>query len=136
MDHLVHGNPVMWGPIYIGLVLLVSMAGLLYCLAHQHRIFPRVNDPEELRLRLAGEWHASSDEDYSVGDLGALAELSGDEAEVASAAAAARGARVRRRAAPAAAPAPEAEGGAPAGGAGGASGSGAAPSPEARRKWR
>jgi len=72
------------------------MAGLIYCAVNNHRFLPRVRDPDELRARLAGEYHASSDEDISLAGYSGISELDPvDLTDVSSAAQ--TEAQVRRR---------------------------------------
>lgn len=92
MGGLIKKTPVMWGPLYVGIALLVMLGAIIYLTVHHKRFLPPVRDPEELRARLAGEYHASSDEDWSVesyGGLSAVDEL--DLVDVSS------GQEVRRR---------------------------------------
>jgi hypothetical protein len=88
--------PVMYAPLYLGLVLLGVLGTIIYCMVHHKKYLPPIRDPEELRARLAGEWDASSDEDFSVGSAAGVEGLEPEEEEVISSALAA--AAVRRRA--------------------------------------
>ncbi len=88
--------PVMYGPLYLGLVLIAVCGTIIYMMVHHKKYLPPIRDPEELRARLAGDWEASSDEDFSVGSALGVDGLEPEEEEVISSALAA--AAVRRRA--------------------------------------
>jgi hypothetical protein len=102
MGHLVTSTPVMWGPLYVGVALVLSISFIVWAAVHHRRVFPRIENPEELRLRLAGEFEASSDEDYSLADFSSVSADSEGGVEVASGVVM-PGALHRRRAAEAAA---------------------------------
>lgn len=95
MDHYVTNAPVMFGPLYLGLVLLVTMGMLIHFAINHKRYFERVKDPEELRARLAGEWEASSDQDFSLDEYPGLEGLEREEEDVVTSAL--QAAAVRRR---------------------------------------
>ena len=61
MDYLIKDPPVIWGSLYLSIVLLFVMAFLVYAAVHHRRLLPRVRDPEELYARLQGDWEKSSD---------------------------------------------------------------------------
>ena len=95
LDHYRTHAPVMYGPLYLGLVLLIVLGAIIYFAVNHKKYLPQVRDPEELRARLAGEWQASSDEDFSLDDAPGVEGLEPEEEEVISSALAA--AAVRRR---------------------------------------
>ncbi|KAL4515601.1 hypothetical protein Ndes2526B_g03748 [Nannochloris sp. 'desiccata'] len=95
MDNYRTSAPVMYGPLYLGLFLLFLLGLIIYFMVYNKKYLPPISDPEELRARLAGEWKASSDEDFSLDDVPGLDGLEPEEEEVISSALAA--AAVRRR---------------------------------------
>lgn len=71
MDVLVKKTPIMWAPMYSGAVLVICLIGFVLCAIYNRRVFPRIEDPDELVARLAGEYIPPSDEDdVSVSDIG------------------------------------------------------------------
>jgi hypothetical protein len=95
MDFYRTSAPVMYGPLYLGLFLLFLLGLIIYFMVYNKKYLPPISDPEELRARLAGEWEASSDEDFSLNDVPGVDGLEPEEEEVISSALAA--AAVRRR---------------------------------------
>ena len=95
MDMYHTHSPVMYGALYLFILLLVAMGAIIYISVNHKRFFKRVKDPEELRARLAGEWQASSDDDFSLDEASGLSGLEPEEEEVISSALAA--ATTRRR---------------------------------------
>lgn len=95
MDSYRTSAPVMYGPIYLGIFLCLLIPVLIYFAVYNKKFLPPISDPEELRARLAGEWDASSDEDFSLNDVPGVDGLEPEEEEVISSALAA--AAVRRR---------------------------------------
>ena len=79
MDYLIKDPPVIWGSLYLSIVLLFVMAFLVYAAVHHRRLLPRVRDPEELYARLQGDWEKSSDGvDVDANDYSDVSELDED----------------------------------------------------------
>ena len=95
LDHYNTSTPVMYGPLYLSFFLVVTLGSLIYLIINHKKFIKRVKDPEELRARLAGEWDASSDEDFSLDEYPGISGLEPEEEEVITSALAA--AAVRRR---------------------------------------
>ena len=83
-DHMIKSTPIFWAPLYGSVLIVFVLVGLILCLLNHRRVLPTIENPDELRARLAGEYHGSSDEDEGGGPYnGAAAALGGDgEVEV------------------------------------------------------
>jgi hypothetical protein len=78
MDYLVKSTPVMWGSLYIAVILLFVMIFLIFVAINHKRFFPRVRNPEELYARLQGDYAPSSGDDMSLDGYSDISEIDED----------------------------------------------------------